>query len=166
MRHSHTGHARTTHARPIGRALRLLLGAYLIIVIAPFFASAQPLPLLEVAATFLLFVVAYTVIHLGVTRWARRLNPWLGAALASLPVVTLYLLGGTVGRVTALGYVGVSLLVDFANGDKGCEVMAVPALILKGRTHLACLVLSPVDSLEDKVSQWFAAKASSRHPPA
>ncbi len=162
MTPAQTNHERTSCARPIGRFLRLVLGGYLIIAIAPFFVSAELSAWLQVAAAIVALVFAYTLVHLGVRRWTRRLNPCLGAALALLPIVMLYMLGGTVGRVAAVGYVAVSLLVDFANGDKGCEVMALPALILRRRMHLACLVLSPLDSLEDRVSRWLSARRTSR----
>ena len=53
--------------------------------------------------------------------------------------------------MASVGYIGGSLLIDSINGDAGCEVMAVPGMLLKRRTHLACLVFSPLDWLEDKL---------------
>jgi hypothetical protein len=62
------------------------------------------------------------------------------------------LFGQGEGGTAAITYVGVSLLIDFARSDSGCEVMAIPGLILGNRTHLACIALSPFDALERKVA--------------
>ena len=54
------------------------------------------------------------------------------------------------GGTAAITYVGVSLLIDALRADSGCEVMALPGLIFGNRTHLACIVFSPVDALESR----------------
>ena len=50
-------------------------------------------------------------------------------------------------------YVGISLLIDFIRADSGCEVMALPGLVFGNRTHLACIALSPIDMLEEKLAE-------------
>ena len=52
----------------------------------------------------------------------------------------------------ALAYIGLSLLIDVIRADAGCEVMALPGLLSKKRTHLACLAFTPIDWLEQKFS--------------
>ncbi|MFB3106773.1 MAG: hypothetical protein ACE1ZA_17870 [Pseudomonadales bacterium] len=45
----------------------------------------------------------------------------------------------------------VRLLIDSMNGDAGCEVMASPGLLLRKHTHLACLLFTPLDWVENKL---------------
>ena len=45
----------------------------------------------------------------------------------------------------------VVLVLAGLRSDAGCEVMAIPGLVLGRRTHLACIVFSPIDWLEEKV---------------
>jgi hypothetical protein len=105
-------------------------------------------------------VLFYTLMHYAVSRYLPNINRWLGAALAVTPVFLVWLLGqggGPIlgqgeGGTAAITYVGLSLLVDFMRADSGCEVMAIPGLILGNRTHLACIALSPIDALEEKLS--------------
>jgi len=54
--------------------------------------------------------------------------------------------------LTLLGVKGMILLIDFVRADAGCEVMAFPGLLFGDRTHLACIALSPIDALEEKLS--------------
>jgi hypothetical protein len=105
----------------------------------------------------LALVVFYTGLHFVVSRYSPMLNRWLGAVLAVTPVFLVWyfgqgggpLLGQGEGGTAAITYVGVSLLIDSIRADAGCEVMAVPGLILGDRTHLVCIVFSPVDALEE-----------------
>ena len=101
--------------------------------------------------------VFYTVMHIVVSRYAPNFNRCLGAVLAVAPVFLVWLFGqggGPLfgqgeGGTGAITYIGVSLLIDFIRADSGCEVMAIPGLLLRNRTHLACIALSPVDALEE-----------------
>ena len=90
-------------AKPIGRALRLIVGALLLVIVVPWYWQAAPAFLLATLAVLLL-----------------------------------------------LTYLGVSLVVTGLRSDAGCEVMAIPGLVWRRRTRLACIVFSPIDWLEGK----------------
>ncbi len=140
-----------TRSRPIGRILRFLMGASMVAAVVPNIVQASLTNNVVTGGVVLALLAGYTVIHLAVWRFAPNLNRWLGAALAVTPAALLFVFGGAIGQVTSVAYVGGSLLIDAITGDAGCEVMAVPGLLLKKRTHLACLVFSPLDWLESKM---------------
>jgi hypothetical protein len=140
-----------TRSRPIGRLLRFLMGASMVALIVPEIARASLTKSAMVGGVILALLGGYTLIHLAVWRFAPELNRWLGALLAVTPAALLFLFGGAIGQIASVGYIGGSLLLDGINGDAGCEVMAVPGMLLNRRTHLACLVFSPLDWLESKL---------------
>ena len=140
-------------SRPIGRILRFLMGGVLIALTVPNIVQAAFATNAMTAGVILALLAGYTVIHLAVWRFATDLNRWLGAVLALTPVALLYVFGGPIGQIASIGYIGGSLLIDSLNGDAGCEVMAVPGFLLKKRTHLACLVFSPLDWVETKLTR-------------
>jgi hypothetical protein len=87
-------------------------------------------------------------VHLIVSRYGTRLHAWFGAVLAIAPVILLFALGGPIGRAASVAFVGISLLLQALRGDGGCEVMAIPAVLFRKRTHLACILFSPIDLIE------------------
>lgn len=107
---------------------------------------------LRVLAALAGTTVFYGIVHLVVERYGAHLNRWFGALLAVTPVVLVFALGGSVGRAVAVAYVGVSLLLQAVRGDGGCEVLAIPAIVLRRRTHLICLLFSPIDWVEKHLS--------------
>jgi len=139
-------------ARPIGRILRFLLAGFLIVTVAPHYLAASWQSNLKIAAAIGGLLIFYTAMHLLIAKFVPRLNRWLGAVLAVTPAALLFLIGGGIGQMGALSYIGGSLLIDSMNGDSGCEVMAVPGILFNKRTHLACIVFSPFDWLEQKLS--------------
>ncbi len=147
-------------ARPIGRSLRLIIGAALTYMAVPIYFRADAAYSLATLGLVIALVLFYTLMHYAVSRYLPNINRWLGAGLAVTPVFLVWLLGQgggpTLGQgeggTAAIRYVGLSLLVDFVRADCGCEVMAFPGLILGNRTHLACIALSPIDALEEKLS--------------
>jgi hypothetical protein len=139
-------------AGPIGRILRLALAGFIGLTVAPHFLSASWQSNLKIAASIVGLLIFYTALHLVIARYVPRLNRWLGALLAIMPASLLFLFGGGIGQMGALTYIGGSLLIDSLNADIGCEVMAAPGLLFKKRTHLACIVFSPFDWLEQKIT--------------
>jgi len=145
-------------AGPVGRTARLILGVCVMIVALPVYFRAGWAYNLRSIGIVLALAVLYTFLHLALSRWAPGLNRWLGAVLAVAPVILVWYLGqggGPLfgqgeGGTGAITYIGVSLLIDFARGDSGCEVMAIPGLLMRNRTHLPCIVLCPIDSLEQR----------------
>ncbi len=144
---------------PIGRSLRLLVGVGVMIVALPVYFRAGSAYNLRSLGIVLALTAFYTLMHVAVSRYAPRLNRWLGAVLAVTPVFLVWylgqgggpLLGSGEGGTGAITYIGVSLLIDFIRADSGCEVMAIPGLILGNRTHLPCIALSPFDAIEDSM---------------
>jgi len=146
-------------AKPIGRALRLIVGAALLVIVFPWYLQAAPAFLLATLALLIFLLVFYSLAHLLVTKILSGVNQWVGALLANAPVIIILILGGGgglifgagEGQLAALTYLGVSLVLAGLRSDAGCEVMTIPGLILGKRTHLACIVFSPIDWLEEKV---------------
>jgi len=141
-----------------GRLLRLVFGVCVMIVALPVWFVAgwgYNLRSLGILAGLVLF---YTIVHFVVSRYLAGLNRWFGAILAVMPVFLVWyfgqgggpLFGQGEGGTAAITYIGVSLLIDALRADSGCEVMALPGLIFGNRTHLACIVFSPVDALESR----------------
>ena len=111
-------------SRPIGRILRFLMGAFMLTRIAPEIASASWSTNAVIASVILALLAGYTAVHFAVGHFAPKLNRWLGAVIAVAPAVLLFTLGGSVGQIASVAYIGGSLLIDSISGDAGCEVMA------------------------------------------
>ncbi len=140
-----------TKSRPIGRILRFLMGVFMLGLIVPQIPWGSWMTVGMIAGAFVALTAGYTAIHFAVRRFAPNINRWLGAVVAVLPVALLFVFGGAIGQIASVGYVGTSVLIDSINGDAGCEVMAIPGLLLKKRTHLACLLFTPLDWVENKL---------------
>ncbi len=138
-------------ARPIGRILRFLLAGFLIATVVPHYLAASWQSNLKIAGAIVGLIVLYTAMHLIIAKYVPRLNRWLGAVVAVIPAALLFFIGGGIGQMGALSYIGGSLFIDSLNGDCGCEVMAVPGLISGERTHLACILFTPLDWIEQKL---------------
>lgn len=138
-------------ALPVGRILRFLLGAYLAFAVWPFFRGASPNRILGAVLVVVGLTVFYGAVHWLVSSYLTKLNRWLGAFLAILPVFLVFLFGGGLGQVGALAFLAVSLVLAASRADAGCEVMSVPSLVFGRRTHLMCLLFSPLDWVEQKI---------------
>ncbi len=138
-------------APPVGRVLRLLLGLLIGISVWPFFRDAPANRILAAVLVAVGLAVFYALLHWLVSAYLPRLNRWLGAFLAVLPVLLVYALGGGLGRVGAVSFLAVSLVLAAVRADPGCEVMSIPALVFGKRTHLMCLLFSPLDRVEEKI---------------
>ncbi len=139
-------------ARPVGRIVRLLMGGALTIhVAASHLIGAAPLLSVQVAGVVLGLIVFYALVHVLISKFVPTIDRWLGAVLAVAPVLLVFLTGGFPVRHGVILFLGVSLLLTGLRGDGGCEVMTLPGMILGKRTHLVCIVLSPLDWLEEKL---------------
>lgn len=140
----------TNRSRPLGRLLRLLLGLGLTAMVALNLLQASPVLLGQSAAVLVGLIGLYSLMHLGVARYLSAIQPVLGTVLALVPAMVIYVLAGPAGELGVVAYIGGSLMLDAATGDSGCEVMALPGLFFKKRTHLCCIMFSPIDWLEER----------------
>lgn len=148
---SSSTHKESLRALPVGRILRFLLGAVLVGIVWPFFRDAASNRILGAVLIVVGLAVFYTVVHWLVSSHLPKLNRWLGAFLAILPALLVFVLGGVLGQVGAASFIGISLLIAAIRADAGCEVMSVPSLVFGRRTHLMCLLFSPIDWVEEKI---------------
>ena len=137
-------------SRPVGRILRFVLGALLVGLLYPIVISASSDVLTWSAAVVVGLIAFYTLIHLLVMKYLPNINKYVGTILALSPAVAVLLLSGAPGEIAVTGYIGGSLILDALTADLGCEVMALPGLFFQKRTHLSCIVFSPIDWLENK----------------
>ena len=151
----------TTRLRPLGRMLRMLVGVWLVVEAARGLSEASASQRLLAAAVVLGSVAFYGAVQLVIGRF-DRVNPWLGAALAMVPLAVVFMSGGPGGQLGVILFLGISLLVSAARSDPGCEVTAVPGALLGRRTHLVCLVFSPIDRLESRLAGRRASSANAR----
>ena len=66
-------------SRPIGRILRFILGAYMLVLAVPAIAQASLTTGAMIAAVILALLVGYIAILHSVRRFAGNLNRWLGS---------------------------------------------------------------------------------------
>ena len=102
------------------------MAGYLIVTVIPHFLGAGWQANLKIAAAIAGLIIFYTVMHLVIAKYVPHLNRWLGALLAIIPAALLFLLGGGIGQMGSLSYIGGSLFIDSLNGDSGCEVKTSP----------------------------------------
>jgi hypothetical protein len=138
--------------RVLGRVLRLLAGVALVAEAGRHLIAAGSTLTMATVGVALGALVFYTMAHLVIARFFQQVNAWLGAALAVAPVAAVFVLGGAPGRLGALLFIGISLLLTGARADGGCEVMTLPGMLLGKRTHLVCIAFSPIDWLEEKLA--------------
>lgn len=146
--HPNRGHG----ARIVGRSLRLLLGAALVWMTYDVIRTEDAGFNLRVLGVVVALTGFYAAMHLVIGRYVPTLNRRFGAILAVSAVVLVYVLGGPLGRVASVAYVGISLVLQGARGDGGCEVMALPGILLGKRTDLICIAFSPIDWVEERVA--------------
>lgn len=149
--------AATPKARLIGRILRLLFGIALTAEAVRHLLDARLYVSFEVLGVVVALAVFYALVHLGIARFVPRINPWFGALVAVTPVILVFIVGGPLGQLGTLLFIGVSLVLTAFRADGGCEVMTIPGMFLGRRTHLVCIAFSPIDLLEDWVIRRFSA---------
>jgi hypothetical protein len=143
----------------VGRALRLLIGLALMVYVTPVYFQV---PMQVAVGSLLLMLVLiglYCLIHIVVSRRIVPFGPGLGAVVAAALLAALYVAGASgspifgrgKGQLAAVTFLGVSLVVAGVRAAPGCEVMAIPGLLFRKHTELACLIFSPLDRLERKL---------------
>ena len=135
----------------MGRILRFLLGAWLVFDVRLFYLEAESTRILSAVLVVVGLAVFYAAVHWLVSTHLTKLNRWLGAFVAILPVLLVFVFGGVLGQVGAASFIGISLLLAAIRADAGCEVMSIPSLVFGRRTHLMCLLFSPLDWVEEKI---------------
>jgi hypothetical protein len=88
-----------------------------------------------------------------------RFSSCSGAVIGLALLVALYVAGGSrspifghgQGQLAAVAFLGISLVVAGVRAVPGCELMAIPGAFFRNDTELACLIFSPLDSLERKL---------------
>lgn len=141
----------------MGRAIRLIVAICLVIIDVPVLLSAGREYNLRTLGLVVALTLFYMLMHYVVSRTLQDLNRWSGAILAFTPVFLVWffgqgggpLFGSGEGGTAAITYIALSLLIDVVRADSGCEVMAIPGLILGNRTHLACIAFCPIDAMEE-----------------
>lgn len=139
-------------ARIVGRTLRVALGIALVWMTYSVMRTEDAAFNLRVLAAVVALMAFYSVMHFVISRYVSGVNRWLGAFLALGPVILVFLLGGPVGRVASVAYIGVSLVLQGIRSDGGCEVMSIPAILFGKRTHLVCILFSPLDWVEERIA--------------
>jgi hypothetical protein len=129
----------------------LLLGS-----IAGLYRNGSAEFVLRSAAVGVGLIVVYSLLRRLVGNRSTVVGSWLGAILAWVPWVLVFalgtgggpILGAGEGQLGALTFLGMSLVLAGLRADSGCEVMALPNALAGQRSHVACLVFSPIDRLE------------------
>jgi len=136
----------------IARALRLMLGAFLCWMTYTVMSAEDTQFNLNVLWVFGGVLIFYLLVHLAIVRFGPDLHRWLGAVLVALPIVALFIFGDQAGRVAAVAYVGISLLLLTAKGNSSNEVLFLPTLLSGKATQLRCLLFAPIDLIERNLS--------------
>ena len=136
---------------PIGRILRFILGVLLIGIVVPRFIALDLVADIKIIGIVIAIIVFYMLLHAIVYKFLPGINRWLGAILALTPVILVFIFGGFFAKIAVLTFLGVSLIIASIRADSGCEVMSIPGLFFSKRTHLVCIVFSPLDWIEKRI---------------
>ena len=149
-----------SEVRPVGRMMRLIFGIGALSAAISIFLGASFDFIQSSLGIVVALIMLYSVLHYLVAQYFSDINRWIGAMLAVIPVALVFMMGESGGQIFgrgegaagALTFLGISYIIDYIRGDSGCEVMAIPGVLFRNRTHLACIVLTPLDILEEKLS--------------
>jgi len=143
-----------SQALPVGRLLRLLFGSLwtLALWVGNPAITVQTFNVLGYLSGVVVLYVLATIV-LG-RRIISKLNPWLGAVLLDLPVILAFVpLLPPSFRLAILLFFGVSMVCAGVCGYGGCEVLAIPNMLLRKSYNVACIIFSPIDWLEYKLKK-------------
>ena len=152
-------------AGPVGRILRLLAGTALTLHAAQHMIAGAATSNLVGVGIVLGLVALYAGVHLAISRFVPSIHAWFGAVVALAPAVLVFALLDPSLRFSVVLFIGVSLLVTAIRADGGCEVMTLPGMLMGRRTHLVCLVFSPLDWIEEKLTRAVSAVRSDESVP-
>jgi len=146
-------------APPLGRALRILIGLALIAYVTPVFFRVPLRFTVDVFLLMLGLIAIYSLLQIVVFRHIVAFSSSLGAVVAAGLLVALYvfgvhdslIFGHGEGALAVITFLGISLVIAGVRAAPGCEVMAIPSLLFRTHTELACLIFSPLDDLERKL---------------
>ena len=141
-------------APPIGRALRVVLGLWLLVYVAPPYFEFGVLFAVRALLLVLGLAGVYSLLHIVLSRWT--INPLLATVIALSLLASLYstgapgslIFGHGEGQLAAGTFLGLSLVVAGVWAVPGCELTAIPGIIFRKHTELSCPIFSPVDTLE------------------
>jgi hypothetical protein len=150
--------------RIVGRLVRLVGGLIpLILIVMDITILDNPIPkitpiiLLRDTVFYLIAVgAAYAVLYYILSDrfldWLGRVNPWIPTAILVGPplIVAALSLGPDAFRLGLGAYVAASAILAAAMSYGGCEVVALPALLLK-RRHVVYCPYNIVDAMEDAI---------------
>jgi len=140
-------------ARIIGRLFRFCLGAFFVTEVWSVYRDGSVEGALIRLGWAVSLAFFYVVLHLIILKFTPHINRIIGAILAFGPLLAVFIIGyGGPAATGALTFLAVSLILAAIRADPGCEVMSIPAIILGKHTHLACLLFSPIDWCESKLS--------------
>ena len=147
-------------APPVGGVLRILLGLVLMIYVTPVYFHV---PARVTVASLLLtlgLIGVYSLIHIVVSRLIVRFGPCAGAVIGLALLVALYFAGGSRSPIFGHGQGSTRSSHVSRYLVSGCwstrrprlrTLMAIPGALFGNDTELACLIFSPLDSLERKL---------------
>jgi len=143
--------------KPVGRVLRFLFGAFLLIVVAYYFFIA---PRIIVSTILVIFELAifFILADIVINKFFPSINPIFGSLLVNTPILIMWFFGYGGVQLGALAYIGIALLIISLRADPGCEVMSIPGLIFKRHTHLTCFIFSPIDWVEKKMTGLISTR--------
>ena len=140
-------------ARVVGRSSRLKVGILMTLEGARHLIDPSPGLPARTAGVVLGEIAIYTVLHLVMSRFFLRVNHCASMIVATTAVVLVFVFGGPAGSLGTLIFVGVSLVLAAIRAEGGCEVMTLPGMVLGNRTHLACVIFSPIDWVQATVDR-------------
>ena len=156
---SHISLQQSRRLLPVGRVIRLLLGLVLMVYVVPVYFKVPTRVIMGSLLLVLGLIGLYILIHMLVSRRIFSFGPSLGAVIASGLLVVLYIAGASAlpivgygkGQLAAVTFLSISLVVAGVRAAPGCELMAIPDVLLGKHAQLACLIFSPLDRLERRL---------------
>lgn len=147
--------------RPVGRWYRFFFGIYLLYasVVDPALLSPNPLKYTgsyfeSIGLYLLAIILAYIMLfYLIGDHIVAKTNPWIATVLflSPLPLIQIFQIGPSHLRMALGIYIPLSLIVTSLIRYGGCEVVAIPTLLLRKRYTVYCPI-NALDIVENSIS--------------